>query len=99
MSYDASTSAPTTRAGAQGGNGLAVAGLVCGLVGLLLLPVILGPLGIIFGGIGWSKANHGAPHKGMSVAGVVLGIVDLVLFGVLIAVAAKHGGSFYVNVG
>jgi Domain of unknown function (DUF4190) len=98
MSQDTSVtgSATSTR---QDGNGLAVAGLVCGLVGLLFLPIILGPLALIFGGIGWSKANRGAKHKGIAIAAVVLGVVDLVLMAVLLAVAVNNGGSLFVNVG
>jgi hypothetical protein len=84
---------------AQPGNGLAIAGLVCGLVGLLFFSVVLGPLAIIFGGIGWSKANRGAKYKGLSIAAVVLGIVDLILFVVLIAAAAHNGGSVFFHVG
>ncbi|WP_138758393.1 DUF4190 domain-containing protein [Modestobacter altitudinis] len=68
------------------GNGLAIAGLVCGLVGLLFFPIVLGPLAIIFGGIGLSRANRGAGHKGMSIAAIVLGIADLVVM-VVYAVA------------
>ncbi len=68
------------------GNGLAVAGLVCGLVGLLFLPIVLGPLAIIFGGVGLSRANRGAGHKGMSMAAIILGIADLVVM-VVYAVA------------
>jgi hypothetical protein len=99
MSQDTSTPAQTAggnRTG-QNGNGLAIAGLVCGLVGLLFFPIVLGPLALIFGGIGWSKANRGAKHKGMAIAAVVLGIADLVLMAVLIAVVAKHGGYFSFN--
>lgn len=44
----------------QAGNGLAIAGLVCGIVGLLIFNIILGPLAIIFGAIGLSRANKGA---------------------------------------
>ncbi len=84
---------------AQESNGLAIAGLVCGLVGLLFFSVILGPLAIIFGGIGISKANRGARHKGMAIAAVVLGIIDLLLFIVLVVAAANSGGSFSFNVG
>jgi hypothetical protein len=83
----------------QGSNGLAIAGLVCGLVGVLFFNIILGPLAIIFGGVAWSRANHGARHKGMAIAAVVLGVVDLVIFAVMLAVAAKHGGSMYFHVG
>jgi Domain of unknown function (DUF4190) len=97
MSQDTSYSGTTTTT--REGNGLAVAGLVCGLVGLLVLPIVLGPLAVIFGGVGWSKANHGARHKGMAIAAVVLGIVDLILMGVLIAAAVNNGGSSYWHVG
>ena len=78
-------------------NGLAVAGLVCGIVGLLLFNFILGPLAIIFGGIGLSRANHGADHGRMSVAAIVLGIVDIILFVVLIVVASHNGGHWYMS--
>jgi hypothetical protein len=61
--------------------------------------VILGPLAIIFGGIGWSKANRGAKHRGMAIAAVVFGIVDLIIFGVLLAVAAKNGGYMHFQIG
>jgi hypothetical protein len=97
MSQDTSVTGQGTGT-TQDGNGLAVAGLVCGLVGLLFLPIILGPLALIFGGIGWSKANRGAKHKGVAIAAVVLGIADLVLMGVLFAVAANNG-LFSFNVG
>ena len=79
-------------------NGLAIAGLVCGLVGLILFNFILGPLAIIFGGIGWSRANRGSGHKGMSITAVVLGIVDILIYVVLLVAVAKHGGfSWHVG--
>jgi hypothetical protein len=68
---------------AQPANGLAVAALVVGIVGLVLFwtvwgGLILGILGIVFGAVGISKANRGAPNKGMATAGLVLGAVALV---------------------
>ena len=84
---------------ARQGNGLAIAGMVCGIVGLLLFNVILGPLAVIFGGIGLSRANKGAPHKGQAIAGIVLGIIDLVIFAIIVAEASKHGGYFYFHTG
>jgi hypothetical protein len=84
---------------AQRNNGLAVAGLVCGLAGLVLFNYILGPLAIIFGGIGWSRGNRGANHKGMAIAAVVLGIVDLIVWIVLIVALAKNGGYFSFHAG
>ena len=74
----------------RAGNGLAIAGLVCGLVGLFLFPIVLGPLAIIFGAIAYSKAKHGAAHKGMAIAGLVLGIVDIAVM-IIVAVAISDG--------
>ena len=71
----------------QQGNGMAVAGFVCGVVGLLVAGVILGPLAVVFSAIGMSKSKkEGRPLKGLAVAGLVLGIVATV--GALIVIAA-----------
>jgi hypothetical protein len=80
-------------------NGLAIAGMVCGIVGLVLFNVILGPLAIIFGGVGLARANRGAAHHHMAVAGVVLGILDVAIFVVLLVAASHNGGSVYFHVG
>ncbi|MFF9864512.1 DUF4190 domain-containing protein [Streptomyces sp. NPDC013953] len=78
-------------------NGLAIAGLVCGVVGVLVFNVILGPLAIVFGALGRKQA----PVKGgagMAKAAIVLGVVDLVIFAILMMVAASNGGfSWYVG--
>jgi len=66
-------------------NGIAVAALVCGIVGLLCLQFILGPLAIVFGGIGLSKANQGAENYGLAVAGLVLGIIATAIAVIVIA--------------
>jgi hypothetical protein len=91
----------TTMSGARStrtdANGLAIAGLVCGIVGVFFANVILGPLAIIFGAISWSKANGGAPRKGMAIAGVILGIVDIAVFVIVLAVASHHGGYWHVG--
>ncbi|MEU6673527.1 DUF4190 domain-containing protein [Streptomyces sp. NPDC046853] len=78
-------------------NGLAIAGLVCGIVGVFFLNFILGPLAIIFGAVALrQKAVKGS--GGMAKAAVILGIVDVILFIVLIAVAASNGGfTWYVG--
>lgn len=75
----------------QQGNGLAIAALVCGIVGLLIANIILGPLAIIFGAIGLSRANKGAPRKNMALAGLILGIIDIVIIVIIIAVASSNG--------
>jgi Domain of unknown function (DUF4190) len=71
-------------------NGMAIAALVCGIVGLFIFEVILGVLAIIFGAIGLSRANRGAGRRGLAWAGVILGVIDVVLFVVILAVSAKH---------
>jgi Domain of unknown function (DUF4190) len=88
---------PETSRTTTTGNGLAIAALVCGLVGLFIANVVLGPLAIIFGGIAWSKANHGAARKGMAVAGTILGIVDVALFALVLVFASHHGASWHVG--
>ena len=81
---------PTSRS-----NGIAIAGLVCGIIGLFLFNIILGPLAIIFGGVGLSRARRGAPSSGMARAAVILGIVDLVVFALILAFASTHGGLYF----
>ncbi|HWO69165.1 MAG TPA: DUF4190 domain-containing protein [Actinomycetota bacterium] len=71
---------------AQPANGMAVAGLVLGILGVLI--PFLGILGLIFGAVGLSKANQGASGKGMAIAGVVLGIV-----GTLVTIAVLASSS------
>jgi hypothetical protein len=95
MSGTYSSGAPATRSGS---NGLAIAGLVCGIIGVFIFNIILGPLAIIFGGVGLRKANRGAGHRGMALAGVILGVIDIVLFVVLLAVASRgHSVSWHVG--
>jgi uncharacterized membrane protein len=55
-------------------NGLATASLVLGILSLVLfftfvIAWVLGILAVIFGGIGVSRANQGAPNRSMAVAG------------------------------
>jgi hypothetical protein len=76
-------------------NGLAIAGLVCGIVGLFIANIILGPLAIVFGGIGLSRANRGAPHRGMSIAAIILGIVAIGVWVVVIVAVSRNGHPFY----
>jgi hypothetical protein len=68
----------------QGGNGLAVAGLVMGILALVLfwipfLGILLGLLGLIFGGVGIGRANKVGKGKGMAIAGLVMGILGVLL--------------------
>ena len=61
--------------------GKAVASLVLGISGLLLLGVVFGPIAIIVGWLSLSriKASGGLyTGKGMAIAGVILGAVDTI---------------------
>ncbi|WP_312473257.1 DUF4190 domain-containing protein [Neobacillus sp.] len=62
------------------GNGLAVAGLVLGIIGVVLniipfLPYILGVLAIIFGAVGLKKTVK----RGMSITSIILGAVTILM--------------------
>ncbi len=80
----------------QGGNGMAVAGLVLGILGLVLcfIPVfgqILAVLGIIFGAVGMSKANKiGGKGKGLATAGLATGLLGLIAGIVIFALALQE---------
>ncbi len=84
------------------GNGMAVAGLVLGILGAVLFFVpfigwILAILGIIFGAVGNSKANKiGGKGKGMAIAGLILGLIGLVV-GVGLFVKAYMDMRSYVE--
>ena len=61
-------------------SGMALAGMICSIVGLFILPWILSILGIIFGAIGWHQCKS-YPEKysgtGFGITGVVIGSVSI----------------------
>ncbi|MFI9810289.1 DUF4190 domain-containing protein [Streptomyces sp. NPDC052301] len=75
-------------------SGLAIAGLVCGIVGLFILPIILGPLAVIFGAVALRQTG-----SVMAKWDIGLGVVDIVLMIVMFVVAANNGGSFSWHIG
>ncbi|CAM5629153.1 MULTISPECIES: DUF4190 domain-containing protein [Streptomyces] len=78
-------------------NGMAIASLVCGIVGLFILNIILGPLAIVFGALARRQAG-GKNGAGMAKAGIILGVVDVVLWILFVTLAASNGGfSWYVG--
>ncbi len=66
----------------QGNSGIAVASLVCSLVGVIpcfYLFQIMGLLGAIFGFVGLKQTKNGARGgRGMAIAGVIIGLVLVV---------------------
>lgn len=61
--------------------GDAIAGFVCGLVGLFLFPVIMGIVAVSVSSLSLNKLKKNPQMgKGLATAGLVLGIVDLVWY-------------------
>ncbi|MCE2788109.1 MAG: DUF4190 domain-containing protein [Sphingobacteriales bacterium] len=71
-----------------GSNGMAIAGFVCSLAGLLIFGLILGTLGIIFSSIGLAKYSKTGKGLGFAITGLVVGILDIVLTLVFLAAIA-----------
>ncbi|MDQ1605201.1 MAG: hypothetical protein QOE01_3046 [Actinomycetota bacterium] len=62
---------------ARRGRGFTIAGIVCGALALIFVPIVLGPLGIIFGFVGNSQGDRPlGKYVGIgSVVTMVLGFV------------------------
>ncbi len=86
-------------------NGVALGGMVTGIVSLLLavigfliLPLLLavpgGILAIVLGVMGRKRAKAGAPRAGQALAGLLTGIAAIVVSGVWIAIVVALGSSF-----
>lgn len=81
----------------KGSNGLATAGFVLGLLGLLtcwipilnILGIILAVLGIVLAAVGLARSKKVAAGKGLAIAGIVLGVLA-VLLAILINVAFSN---------
>lgn len=67
--------------------GLAITSMVLGIISIVpgwcipYLPLILGLLAVIFGGVSIAKKQGG---KGMAVAGLVTGIISLAIYAVVL---------------
>lgn len=53
-----------------GGKGMSIAAMVCGIIGLFVGGIILGPLAIVFGAIGMKRDG-----RGMAITGLITGII------------------------
>jgi hypothetical protein len=68
--------------------GMATAALVCGIAGLVVFNIVLGPMALVFGIVSRNKikASNGAlKGEGMALAGIILGPIDVVVWLAIIA--------------
>lgn len=73
---------PERPTGRRDTDGMAVASFVCGLLGLLVLNVFLGPVAIVLASLAlW----RGTARRGRALLGLGLGVADLVVLGVLVS--------------
>jgi len=85
-------------------NGLAIASMVLGIVGVFFLVffAIVPILALILGGVAIGQINRSGGQqggKGMAVAGITLGAVETAIFLLLIVAAANGNGHFYFHIG
>jgi hypothetical protein len=89
---------------AKPSNGLATAGFVLGLLGLLgsFIPVlnigamVIGVVGAVLAAVGLTKAKKSGAGKGLAIAGVVLGVLALII-SIVINVAFANAVDDAVN--
>ena len=56
--------------------GLAIAGLVCGIIAFLFIPPLFGTLGIVFGAVSWKTGNKlGMAATVISIVGLIIGMI------------------------
>ncbi|QKV90659.1 DUF4190 domain-containing protein [Streptomyces sp. NA02950] len=79
------TAQPSRRTGRRDTEGMAVASFVLGLIGLLVLNLVLGPVAITLAVI---ALRRDTPRRFRALLGLGLGIADLA---VLAALMAAHG--------
>jgi hypothetical protein len=61
-------------------DGMAIAGFVCGIVGLIVAGIILGVLAIVFSiiSLGHINKDPNKKGKGLAIAGLILGVLDVI---------------------
>jgi sulfite exporter TauE/SafE len=67
---------------------------VCGLVGLLVANLVLGPLAIVLGAMGLRADKN---RRVRAVLGILLGVADIAVFLFLAAHSGAHHGSVSWN--
>ncbi|MGW2635746.1 DUF4190 domain-containing protein [Streptomyces sp. NPDC001348] len=86
------TAPPSRRTGRRDTEGMAVASFVLGLVGLLVLNLVLGPIAIVLAVV---ALRRDTPRRFRALLGLGLGIADIVVLAVLAAVHGTASWSFW----
>ncbi|MFF5565627.1 DUF4190 domain-containing protein [Streptomyces sp. NPDC012623] len=69
------------RAARRDADGMAVASFVLGLLGLLVMNILFGPMALVLGGLAlW----RGTARRGRAFLGLFLGVADLVVLALLV---------------
>jgi threonine/homoserine/homoserine lactone efflux protein len=87
------TAPPRQNTGRRDTEGMAVASFVLGLVGLVVLNVVLGPVAIVLAVL---ALRRDTPRRFRAQLGLALGIADLVLLAILVTV---NGGVAWTAFG
>ncbi|MEU6231130.1 DUF4190 domain-containing protein [Streptomyces sp. NPDC047042] len=91
MQLTASATGPTERTAPRDADSMAVASFVLGLLGLLVLNVVLGPVAITLAVVAlW----RGTKRRGRALLGLGLGIADLVVLVTLMQLDSTVSWSF-----
>lgn len=80
-------SAPSQTATKAGGRKFTTIGLVCAVVALVFLPVIFGPIGAVFGFVGYAKGDKRGLWVGI---GAIVAAFAGMVIGALVLHAAHH---------
>jgi hypothetical protein len=77
-----STQPMSTTSTQQQTNGLSIAGIVCGVIAVFILPIVLGPAGIIMSAVALGRKE---PLAGVALAVSVVGMLLGFVFGYMVA--------------
>ncbi|WP_030617110.1 DUF4190 domain-containing protein [Streptomyces sclerotialus] len=87
----ATGAAPTPRRKGSQADGMAVASFVLGLVGLLVMNLVLGPLSLILGAVALHRRTA---RRGRALLGMTLGAADLIVLAAVVTVDGTVSWSF-----
>ncbi|MFI9026521.1 hypothetical protein [Streptomyces sp. NPDC053560] len=88
----ADVSSGARRKGTQA-DGMAVASFILGLVGLLVMNLVLGPLSLVLGAV---ALHRGTGRRGRALLGMALGAADLVVLAAIVTVDGTVSWNFPV---